>query len=125
MKLRRLDHIAMSVRDVSDTIRFYDNVLGMEPREEFPGKWSLHFADHKISIHDVRNYSEFAKDAIPGAASFCVITDTPIEDVEEMLASKGVEIVSGPAKKHGAVSMLNSLFIQDPDGNLVEISNLI
>lgn len=125
MKLRSLDHIAMNVRDVSATIRFYDEVLGMEPREEYPGKWSLHFGNHKISILDMRESYEFTRDAIPGAASFCVISDRPLDDVVSLLEDKGVDVIFGPTVAYGATSRLKSIYIRDPDGNLIEISNPI
>jgi catechol 2,3-dioxygenase-like lactoylglutathione lyase family enzyme len=56
MKVRSLDHIVLAVHDVARICRFYERVLGMEPREERPGKWSLHFGANKISLQDARAF---------------------------------------------------------------------
>lgn len=121
MKLCHIDHIVLNVRDVSATIRFYDDVLGMEPKEVQPGRWAMHFGTNKISLHDIRNATELGRDAIPGSANFCVMSGMSIEKVLSVLDAKGIDIVSGPTREIGAAGPLMSVYVRDPDGNLIEI----
>ena len=123
MNLVGIDHIVLCVRDVEATRDFYVNLLGMEPREERPGKWSLHFGSNKISVQDANDLPSLANKTVPGSGNFCVLTDLPMADVVARLQSQNIEIVEGPAEKAGAIGMLMSVYFRDPDGNLVEVSD--
>ncbi|HVR28080.1 MAG TPA: VOC family protein [Thermoanaerobaculia bacterium] len=123
MKLTGLDHLVLCVRDVKRTISFYRDLLGMEPREERPGKWSLHFGVNKISLQDATAHPEIAQDTVPGTGNFCVLTDEPVEQFAAVLCEHGIEIVAGPAERDGAAGRIRSVYFRDPDGNLVETSN--
>ena len=123
MNILGLDHIVLCVRDVDETLSFYERILGMRAREERPGKWSLHFGSNKISIQDVQSSANLAKRTVPGSGNFCVLTDTPIGEVVEQLRSNNIEIVGGPTEKAGAVGKILSVYFRDPDSNLVEVSN--
>ncbi len=123
MKVTSLDHIVLAVDDVERTRGFYERVLGMESREERPGKWSLHFGANKISLQDARASPSIARDTVPGSGNFCLLTDTPIADVVAHLAREGVAIVDGPGERAGATGSILSVYFKDPDGNLVELSN--
>ena len=123
MKVTGLDHIVLAVDDVERTCRFYERVVGMEAREERPGNWSLHFGSNKISLQDARASPSIARDTVPGSGNFCLLTDTPIGDVVAHLAREGVPIVDGPGERAGATGPIVSVYVKDPDGNLVEISN--
>ena len=125
MKVRALDHIVLCVADVARSCRFYADLLGMEPREERPGKWSLHFGDHKISLQDARTAPSIARDTVPGSGNFCLLTDTPVAEAAALLAATGVEIVDGPGERAGAAGPILSIYFRDPDGNLVEVSNAL
>jgi catechol 2,3-dioxygenase-like lactoylglutathione lyase family enzyme len=124
MKVRSLDHIVLCVRDVERTCAFYRQVLGMEPREERPGKWSLHFGANKISLQDAEASPAIARDTVPGSGNFCLLTDTPIADVAAHLRAHAVEIVDS-GERQGATGAIVSVYFRDPDGNLVEVSNLL
>ena len=123
MKLTGLDHIVLCVRDVDRSIAFYRDLLGMEPREERPGKWSLHFGMNKISLQDASAHPEIARDTVPGTGNFCVLTDEPVEHLAAVLRERGIEIVAGPGERDGATGRIRSVYFRDPDGNLVETSN--
>ncbi len=123
MNIIGFDHIVLCVRDVGATRKFYQEVLGMTALEERAGKWSLHFGSCKISLQDARTAPELAKNTVPGSGNFCVLTDTPIEDIVKTLHSHDITIVDGPAEKQGAVGILMSVYFRDPDDNLVEVSN--
>ena len=120
-----LDHIVLCVRDVARTRDFYERVLGMESREERPGKWSLHFGSHKISLQDAATAPSIARATVPGSGNFCVLSDRPVADWVEHLRLEGVVVVDGPGERLGAGGRILSVYVTDPDGNLVEISNLL
>jgi catechol 2,3-dioxygenase-like lactoylglutathione lyase family enzyme len=123
MQVQSLDHLVLCVADVAATCGFYERVLGMVPREERPGKWSLHFGANKISLQDAVSSPGIARDTVPGSGNFCVLTDTPMTAVLAHLAREGVAIVDGPGERAGATGPILSVYFKDPDGNLVEISN--
>jgi catechol 2,3-dioxygenase-like lactoylglutathione lyase family enzyme len=123
MKMRALDHIVLCVNDVAATRRFYERVLNVEAREERPGKWSLHFGTHKISLQDASLSPSIARRTVPGSGNFCLLTDTPLDAVIQHLKRQDVEIVDGPGERAGAMGKILSVYFNDPDGNLVEVSN--
>ncbi len=123
MNIHGFDHIVLCVHNVDVTLEFYQQVLGMTPREERPGKWSLHFGSNKISLQGVGTAPDLAKKTVPGSGNFCLLTDTPIEEITATLRAHDVTIVEGPSEKLGAVGRLMSVYFRDPDDNLVEVSN--
>jgi len=125
MNITGFDHIVLCVQDVSQTLYFYERVLGMMPREERPGKWSLHFGANKISIQDACTAPDIARETTPGSGNFCLLTDKPIETVVALLREHAIEVLAGPGERTGATGKLMSVYFKDPDGNLVEVSNLI
>ena len=120
-----LDHIVLCVQDVARARDFYERVLGMQSREERPGKWSLHFGSHKISLQDAATTPSIARDTVPGSGNFCVLSDRPVADWLEHLRVEGVAVIDGPGERAGATGPILSVYLDDPDGNLVEISNLL
>lgn len=123
MRVHSLDHIVLCVRDVAATRAFYERVLGMESREERPGKWSLHFGLNKISLQDAVAVPDIARDTFRAAGNFCVLTDTPIAEVVAHMREQGIAIIDGPGERAGAVGPILSAYFDGPDGNLVEVSN--
>ena len=103
-----LDHIVLCVRDVAATRAFYERVLGMESREERPGKWSLHFGSHKISLQDAATSPALAKKTVPGSGNFCLLTATPMTDIVAALTNNGVAIVEGPDERKAATGAILS-----------------
>ena len=116
------DHIVLCVRDVAASRAFYERALGMEPREERPGKWSLHFGSNKISLQDALSAPAIARDTVPGSGNFCVLSDTPMVEWRAHFEREEVAIVDGGIRD-GATGKIDSLYFKDPDGNLVEVSN--
>ena len=125
MNIQSFDHIVLCVHDVQKSIHFYTEVLGMEAREERRDKWALHFGNSKISLQDAESIPEIAKRTVPGSGNFCMLTDTPISQIVTQLEHHQVEILDGPAEKIGATGSILSVYFNDPDGNLVEISNRV
>lgn len=121
----RIDHFVLTVKDPDATCAFYEQVLGMETvtfgKEN---RKALSFGRQKINLHPAgREYVPRAKNPVPGAGDFCLITTTPLEQVARHLKACGVAIEEGPVAKTGAVGALLSVYFRDPDDNLVEVSN--
>jgi catechol 2,3-dioxygenase-like lactoylglutathione lyase family enzyme len=123
MEILGLDHIVLCVTNVQRSVSFYSSLLGMQAREERPGKWSMHFGSNKISLQDVGSAPSIAQGTVPGSGNFCVLTPEPVERCANELRAKGIEIVAGPGEREGATGKLLSVYFRDPDGNLVEVSN--
>jgi catechol 2,3-dioxygenase-like lactoylglutathione lyase family enzyme len=124
MKVESLDHIVLTVHDLDATIAFYTKVLGMKAETFGQGRKGLSFGAQKINLHRAgHEFEPKAGAATPGSADFCLITSEPLTQFIEHLRNSAVPIVVGPLKKIGATGPLLSVYIRDPDGNLVEISN--
>lgn len=123
MPLLRLDHLVLTVRDLEATVRFYTEVLGME-RETFgEGRTALRFGEQKINLHVAgREIEPKAARPTPGSADLCFITEQPLDVVREHLRERGVPVEIGPVARVGALGPLQSLYLRDPDGNLIEVA---
>lgn len=123
MKIDRIDHFVLTVKDVAATCDFYERALGMT-REEFgAGRVALKFGTQKINLHKAGNELEpKALRPTPGGGDFCLITVTPIDEVVRHLQEAGVEIELLPSPRTGAVGPITSVYFRDPDQNLVEVS---
>jgi len=123
-----IDHIVLTTRDLEGCIRFYGEVLGMKlerfatPQGE---RLALKFGGQKINLHEWgREFTPRAHVAAPGTLDLCFIAAVPLEDVTTKLEAAGVPILEGPVMKTGAVSKIRSVYVRDPDLNLIEISVL-
>lgn len=124
MRIDHLDHLVLTVADVERTVAFYADVLGMERVEFGDGRRALAFGPSKINLHRAGHEFEPKADRpTPGSADLCVITLDPLEQVQEELARHGVAVEEGPVERTGARGRLRSVYLRDPDGNLIEISN--
>ena len=126
LRVLRIDHVVMTVRDLARTIEFYERVLGMRAVTFGEGRRALAFGDQKLNLHQAgREFEPKAALPAPGAIDVCFTTDLPLDEVIRHLEACGVTIESGPVEKTGARARLRSVYLRDPDGNLVEISNEI
>ncbi len=124
ININTLDHIVLTVSDIVRTSAFYRDILGMEVTTIGDDRYALVFGDQKINLHELGNeITPNAKNAIPGSADLCFISETSVEDILEFFRESGVEIVAGPVRRAGARAPITSIYIRDPDGNLLEISN--
>ena len=124
MKVNKIDHLVLTTSDIEQTINFYTTILGMELITTEDERKALRFGKQKINLHKAgQKISPHARHPMPGSTDLCFITETSIEQVVEHLNSCGIIILEGPAKRIGATGALLSIYIQDPDGNLIEISN--
>src|SRR5687767_13163110 len=126
MQIDRIDHVVLTVFDLQRTCDFYSKVLGMEVVTFGEGRTALAFGRQKLNLHlSGREFEPKALKPTPGAIDLCFITETPLEEVIRHVESCGVKIQQGPVPKTGATGALSSIYIRDPDGNLVEISNYV
>jgi len=124
MEIARLDHLVLTVADVDRTCAFYTGVLGMRVVTFGAGRTALVFGEQKINLHPYgAEFDPKANRPTPGSGDFCLIAATPLEDVIAQLHSLGIEIEIGPVARTGAVGPIRSIYIRDPDRNLVEIAN--
>ncbi|MEZ8124691.1 VOC family protein [Vibrio splendidus] len=124
MEISHLDHLVLTVKDLQVTVDFYQRVLGMKPIEFGEGRLALSFGTQKINLH-LRG-SEFepkARRVQVGSADLCFITNMPIAEATEHIKAQGVVIEEGPVQRTGATGKIVSVYIRDPDGNLIEVSN--
>lgn len=127
MRVTSLDHLVLTVADMQATLTFYGRVLGMTAETFRPSdgttRNALKFGAQKINLHPQGGeFDPKAKSPNPGSADLCFLTDTPLADWQRHLAEQGVEIEEGPVARTGATGPITSLYIRDPDGNLIEIS---
>ncbi|HEY5753898.1 MAG TPA: VOC family protein [Chthoniobacterales bacterium] len=121
-----LDHLVLTVADTSKTIDFYRDILGMKVVEFGTGRKALRFGAQKINLHQKgAEFEPKAKMPIPGSGDLCFLSPNPLEEWLETLARHAIPIIEGPVNRTGATTAIRSIYIRDPDGNLIEISNLL
>jgi catechol 2,3-dioxygenase-like lactoylglutathione lyase family enzyme len=123
MRVAALDHLVLTVADLDATVAFYER-LGME-RERFgDGRLALRFGDQKINLHEAgAEFEPHARRPEPGSADLCLLVDAPVAEVARELAEAGIAIELGSVERAGAQGPLESLYVRDPDGNLIELSH--
>ncbi|MDN4524842.1 VOC family protein [Fictibacillus fluitans] len=126
MNIQRLDHLVLTVKDIEKTCDFYSEVLGMKVETFRQGRKALKFGDQKINLHQAgHEFEPKAAIPIPGSADLCFITDVPLNQVVKHLENHKVPLLEGPVERTGAQGLILSVYIRDPDENLIEISNYI
>lgn len=122
MKIKNFDHIVITTLNLEECLNFYVNILGME-LDDANNRYAVKFGNQKINIH--RGKAEFlpaAGNVTVGSADICLIAEGNINSIYEELVSKNVEIELGIVPRTGAVGKIDSIYLRDPDKNLVEIS---
>lgn len=124
MQIKSLDHLVLTVADIEVTCQFYSTILGMQVISFNQDRKALRFGSQKINLHQKgHEYEPKAQYPTPGSADLCLITETPLNSVIEELKQNNISIEQGPIAKHGALGDIESVYIRDPDQNLIEISN--
>lgn len=119
-----LDHLVLTVQDIDASIGFYRRVMGMTAVTFGQGRMALAFGRQKINLHQAgREFDPKAKTPTPGSADLCFLTATPLGEVQAHLAAQNVTLEEGPVQRTGAEGPILSVYIRDPDGNLIEIAN--
>lgn len=124
MKITKLDHFVLTVRDIEKAISFYISVMGMKKEEFGQGRVALRYGDQKINLHEWGNeFEPKASNPMPGSADLCFITKTPLNEAISHVRRFGIEIIEGPVERTGAKGAILSFYFRDPDNNLIEVAN--
>ncbi|MGD9294169.1 MAG: VOC family protein [Roseobacter sp.] len=126
-RVRAIDHLVLTVSNIPKTVRFYTQVLGMRGIQfdaaDGTRRWALKFGHSKINLHQSgREFSPKASAPTTGSADLCFLTDASLDDWLTHLAIHQVDILDGPVPRSGAIGPITSLYIRDPDENLIEVS---
>jgi catechol 2,3-dioxygenase-like lactoylglutathione lyase family enzyme len=121
-----IDHIVLTTRDKEACISFYTGILGMKlvtfrtPSEE---RLAFGFGNQKINLHEWgKEFDPKAHVPVPGSLDLCFIASVPLQQVIDKLKASNISILAGPVIKTGATSKIRSVYVRDPDLNLIEIS---
>ncbi|MDB5865197.1 MAG: lactoylglutathione lyase [Betaproteobacteria bacterium] len=118
-----VDHIVLTTRDLERCLDFYTRVLGMTLERYGEGRIALTFGPHKFNVHPPGfDASIKARMPTPGSLDLCFLADRPLDEVIAKLESCNVPIEEGPVKRTGARFAIRSVYVRDPDENLIEIS---
>ena len=128
-KIRTLDHLVLTVANIPETIRFYTEVLGTEVDlfqvADGSVRSALKFGQQKINLHQQgQEFEPKAARTMPGSADLCFLTDMALPIWMSHLKKLDILIEEGPVARTGATGPISSLYLRDPDGNLIEISAL-
>ncbi|MCH4039366.1 MAG: VOC family protein [Lachnospiraceae bacterium] len=123
MKIKNIDHLVITTQNLDACLHFYADILGMEC-DVSNGRYLVRFGNQKFNIHTKK--AEFLPAAaFPtyGSLDLCLVVDGDIETVKQEIAEKGYPIEEGPVIRHGALGEMKSIYLRDPDGNLIELSS--
>ncbi len=122
MRVLALDHLVLTVADIEATVAFYQ-ALGMQRVTFGEGRVGMAFGRQKLNLHQSGAEIEpHARRPGPGSADLCFLVDLPPEALTAHLGQQGIGIELGPVPRTGAAAPLISVYVRDPDGNLVELS---
>lgn len=121
--IKSIDHIVLTTRDLDKCVAFYVEVLGMRLENYGAGRIAFRFGDQKFNVHPPGfDASIKARTPTPGSLDLCFLADCPLEDVIARLKKHGIAIEEGPSVRTGARFPIQSVYVRDPDDNLIEIS---
>ena len=119
--IHAIDHLVLTVRDIEKSVAFYERVLGLTAVTFAGGRRALQVGDQKINLQtlgqETRNFAGI------GSGDICLLTDLPANQVLDRLRSEQVRVLEGPVQKTGARGAITSVYFNDPDGNLIEVSS--
>ena len=121
--IKSLDHLVLTTRDAQACIDFYTRVLRMKLETFGEGRRALRFGEQKINLHDQGTVTDvYAAYPTPGSLDLCFLADRPLDEVIAQLHAEGIALELGPVRRTGARFALRSVYVRDPDKNLIEIS---
>lgn len=124
MQIKRLDHLVLTVKDIQASCDFYANVLGMQVSTFADNRTALHFGQMKINLHQQgHEFEPKAKHPTPGSADLCFIVEQTLDEVMAVLHQHNIPLELEPTSRTGACGKITSIYIRDPDNNLIELSN--
>lgn len=124
-KITNIDHLVLTVKDINKTVEFYEK-LGMKKEIFGENRVALKFGNQKINLHKLGNeFEPKAFNVKEGSADLCFIIDSKLSEVKKYLESIGLKIEEGIINRTGANGKIESIYLRDPDMNLIELSNYI
>ena len=121
--ISHLDHLVLTTFDLQSCITFYTKVLGMELQTFGHDRKALVFGHQKINLHvKSHEWEPKAHQPTPGALDLCFISQIPLEKVIERFNKLGIAVLEGPVMRTGATGPIRSIYLRDPDANLIEIA---
>ncbi|MGE0027209.1 MAG: VOC family protein [Thermoleophilia bacterium] len=125
MRLRGLDHVVLTVRDPGRTVAFYAALGAMEVRFG-EGRRALEIGRQRINLHVAgAEFDPHARTPAPGSGDLCLLLDGTVDEAVAELARAGIPVEVGPVPRTGAAGPLRSVYVRDPDGNLVELAQVL
>ncbi|OBX09828.1 glyoxalase [Gallibacterium salpingitidis] len=125
LEISHLDHLVLTVADIERTVTFYQK-LGMQKQIFAGGRIALGFGKQKINLHQLgKEFEPKAGCVQAGSADLCFIIKQPLEVVIEELKQQNIRIEQGIVTRTGAVGAIRSIYVRDPDNNLIELSNYL
>jgi len=122
MKIKSLDHLVLTVTDLEASLKFYVGALGMQ-HVTFGNRHAVRFGDQKINLHIAgQEFEPKSEVPTPGSGDLCFLIDGTLEAAQTDIEAAGQTVIEGPVDRTGATGPLRSLYLRDPDGNLVELS---
>jgi catechol 2,3-dioxygenase-like lactoylglutathione lyase family enzyme len=123
MNILQIDHVVLTVKDISATVSFYERVLGMQHVIFEERYHALHFGSQKINLHPAGNeYTPHAARPLPGSGDICFVSSGQIEEITAKLRREGIVVEYGPVAQTGARGEMVSVYFRDPDMNLIEVA---
>ncbi|ATG16636.1 TPA: VOC family protein [Providencia alcalifaciens] len=124
--INRVDHLVLTTTNLDTCLDFYQRILKMSVITFGEQRYALQFGQQKINIHQYgKEFEPKAHLPVPGSLDLCFISDIPLLDVQKHLEQQDVKIIEGPVQRTGATGKILSLYLRDPDLNLIEISQYI
>lgn len=121
--INHLDHLVLTTIDIAACKDFYTRVLGMREETFGNGRFAFRFGDQKINVHERgHEFEPKAHLPVPGALDLCFIASTGLDAVIDHLNAQQWPIIEGPVQRTGATGPIRSVYVRDPDLNLIEIS---
>ncbi len=123
LTIKNLDHFVLTVKDIAKTVEFYTNVLGMKKEIFKESRVALKYGNSKINLHQLgKEFEPKAFNVKEGSADLCFIINCSLEEAKKHINSFGIELESDIVKRTGALGEIESIYLRDPDKNLIELS---
>ncbi len=121
MQIESIDHLVLTTKNLKACLYFYGDILGMKTTYQ-NDRYVLYFGKQKINIHTQKGeFQPAASNPSYGSLDMCFVVNEKIEDVQKEIEEKHYPIEQGIVKRHGARGDMHSIYLRDPDGNLIEL----
>ena len=123
MQIECIDHLVLTVQNIQASCDFYTKILGMKAVAFKGGRQAVVFGNQKINFHESgKEFDPKALRPIPGSADICFVARDPLTKIISHLDDCDVKIIEGPVERTGAMGPMTSIYIRDPDQNLIEVA---